>query len=201
MENFEDDHPIESEFDEERFQNYVEDLRLTSEDFQKKILDVGAGSAQFAKWAKDHGVSSEIYSIEPEEGRLMEREKGVIGVAEKLPFADESFDLLVSTAAIPNVYIGEDEHILKAKVTGAFSEIVRVLKSGGEARLARVLIGSLEKTQCQLARNIRASLNDMQENNGISVEWVRTPSDDTFDYKKDGAKDLRAEAYLLIIHK
>ena len=82
MEKFENNQAEAREFStEEIFQQYVSDLNLKPEDFDKVMLDIGAGSASFAKWAKDHNVSSQIYSLEPIE-EMSEKEKGLVGVAE-----------------------------------------------------------------------------------------------------------------------
>jgi len=43
----------------------MECLDLKPEDFEGKILDVGSGEGGFARWAKDHNVSSELYCVEP----------------------------------------------------------------------------------------------------------------------------------------
>ncbi len=190
----------EKETAEEAFQHYVEDLRLTPEDFDKKILDVGAGSAQFAKWAKEHHVSSQIYSAEPQTERLTEKEKSVSARAENLPFPDETFDLVISVAAIPNIYLGEDPKVMKEKIVQGFNEMTRVVKTGGEIRLARVLIGNIYEPQRILSESIDEALQKIEEG-GAQVEKIRTPSDDTYEYEGHKRKRLLAEAYLLIIHK
>ena len=99
------------------FQQYVEDLQLKPDDFDKVILDVGAGDASFAKWAKDHDVSSKIYSLEPIQ-EMIEKEKGLIGNAEDIPMPNETFELIVSNAAIANIYLGGDN--VKEKVKKKF---------------------------------------------------------------------------------
>jgi len=100
--------------EEETFKQYFYDLELKPEDFNKTILDVGAGEAQFAKYAKDHNICSQIYSLEPFQ-KILEKEKGLVGYAEEIPMPDESFDLIVSNGAIPNIYLGEKEVSEKVK--------------------------------------------------------------------------------------
>ena len=200
MEEFEKP-PIDEKSDEEVFREYMEDLKLSPEDFNKKILDVGAGSAQFAKWAKEHGVSSEIYSLEPRKENLIEKEKGVVAKAETMPFADESFDLIVSNAAIPNIYLGESSESIQKKVRSSLDEMMRVLKSGGEIRLARVLIGKEYEPQRDLSKSIENALAELEKSGTVQVEKVRTSSDDTYEYQSHTPKKLLAEAYLIIIRK
>ncbi|MEK7191969.1 MAG: class I SAM-dependent methyltransferase [Patescibacteria group bacterium] len=200
MEEFEKP-PIDEKSDEEVFREYMEDLKLSPEDFNKKILDVGAGSAQFAKWAKEHGVSSEIYSLEPRKENLIEKEKGVVAKAETMPFADESFDLIVSNAAIPNIYLGESSESIQKKIRSSLDEMMRVLKSGGEIRLARVLIGKEYEPQRDLSKSIENALAELEKSGTVQVEKIRTSSDDTYEYQGHIPKKLLAEAYLIIIRK
>jgi ubiquinone/menaquinone biosynthesis C-methylase UbiE len=53
------------------------------------------------------------------------------GDARKLPFADASFDVVVSNAALHNIYKGEERR-------GAVREIARVLKPGGRFIIADI---------------------------------------------------------------
>ena len=200
MEEFEKP-PIDEKSDEEVFREYMEDLKLSPEDFNKKILDVGAGSAQFAKWAKEHGVSSEIYSLEPRKENLIEKEKGVVAKAETMPFADESFDLIVSNAAIPNIYLGESSESIQKKIRSSLDEMMRLLKSGGEIRLDRVLIGKEYEPQRDLSKSIENALAELEKSGTVQVEKIRTSSDDTYEYQGHIPKKLLAEAYLIIIRK
>lgn len=189
--------------DEEVFQAYVEDLRLAPEDFNKRILDVGAGSAQFAKWAKEHGVGREIYSLEPKKEELAKKDKNVAAKAEAIPFENESFDMVISDSAIPNVYVGEvSAEAVKEKVRDSLREMVRVIRPGGEIRLARVLMGEEYESQRILSQSIEEALRNLEAESGVEVEKIRTPSDDTYEYDKYHKKTkLLAEAYLVMIRK
>lgn len=121
--------------DEETFRQYMENLDLSPGDFDKTILDVGSGSGQFAKWAKEHHVSDQIYSLEPfQEGK--EKSKLVRGNAEAIPFQDESFDLVLSSSAIPQIFSGlQYEGEREDKIRESLSELIRVAKKGGEIRI------------------------------------------------------------------
>lgn len=121
--------------DEEIFQQYMENLDLSPEDFDKKILDVGSGSGQFAKWAKEHHVSDQIYSLEPFQ-ESEEKSKLARGNAAAMPFQDESFDLVLSSSAIPQIFSGPQyEGAREDKIRESFSELIRVAKKGGEIRI------------------------------------------------------------------
>ncbi len=192
MENFEEE--IEEEFTaEENFSRYLENLDLALEDLNKNILDIGSGSGDFARWAKENGIKSRIESIDPQ------AKEGIKAVAENIPFKDESFDLIVSVAAIPNIYTGEKES--GEKVNLSFSEMERVLRSGGEIRLGNVLIGEKYKSQQKIKESIEEKLMEFEEM-GFEVEMIRKPSGDTYEYdEKNNPKEMLAEAYLVIIRK
>lgn len=183
--------------EEETFKSYFYDLELKPEDFNKIILDVGAGEAEFAKYAKDHNIGSQIYSLEPFQ-EMLEKEKSLVGYAEEIPMPNESFDLIVSNGAIPNIYLGEKD--VEEKVKKSFSEMLRVLKDEGEIRLARVLIGNRYDNQKILANIIDEVLKKLEENN-VEVKKIRTPINDSYEYENHNKKDLLAESFLIILKK
>jgi ubiquinone/menaquinone biosynthesis C-methylase UbiE len=183
--------------EEETFKSYFYDLELKPEDFNKIILDVGAGEAQFAKYAKDHNIGSQIYSLEPFQ-EMLEKEKSLVGYAEEIPMPDESFDLIISNGAIPNIYLGEKD--VEEKVKKSFSEMLRVLKNEGEIRLARVLVGNKYENQKILANITEEVLKKLEENN-VEVKKIRTPINDSYEYENHTKKDLLAESFLIILKK
>ncbi len=183
--------------EEETFKSYFYDLELKPEDFNKIILDVGAGEAEFAKYAKDHNISSQIYSLESFQ-EMLEKEKSLVGYAEEIPMPNESFDLIVSNGAIPNIYLGEKD--VEEKVKKSFSEMLRVLKDEGEIRLARVLIGNKYENQKVLANTIEEVLKKLEENS-VEVKKIRTPINDSYEYENHTKKDLLAESFLIILKK
>lgn len=205
FEQFEEFGEEEQQIDppEQIFHSYVEKLRITPEDLKKNILDVGAGGAGFAKWAKEQGIADKIYSLEPREEVLTKRDKSIAALAENIPFRDESFDLVISVFAIPNIYLDEgsaDE--IKEKVKNSFNEMVRVLKPGGEIRLASVLMGEKHESRRILSQSVNEELNILEERDDIQVERIRTPSDDPYEYDENNNPiELLAETYLIIIRK
>ena len=184
--------------EEQTFKKYVEDLELKPGDFNKVILDVGAGNAYFAKWAKEHKVSSKIYSLEPSE-EILEKEKGLVAKAEEIPMPNEFFDLIISNGAIPNIYLDTDN--VKEKVEKSFSEMFRVLKDGGEIRLARVLIGHKYESQMVLADSVREVLQKLKEKYNLETKKIHMPSDDSYEWEGHKKKDLLAESFLIILKK
>lgn len=192
--------PIECDRDEEVFQNYIEDLELSPGDFDKKILDVGSGSSQFAKWAKEHYVSSEIYNLEPIQ-ESQEAKRSVYGRAEAIPFKSETFDLVISNASIPNIFLGEKSKVLKEKIRNSLVEMIRVTKSGGEVRLGRVLRGESYKSQKEFSGVLDEALNNLRQNYNVEVEEIPYPVANTYEYINKKPVKILANAYLIKIHK
>jgi len=184
--------------EEETFQEYFYDLQLNPEDFNKVILDVGAGDAYFAKWAKDHNVSSNIYSLEPVNKMAM-KDKVILSTAEDIPMPNKYFDLIVSISAIPNIYLGDKN--IKEKMTRGFYEMLRVLKDGGEIKLGHVLIGNKYESQKILTSSLEESLKELKGKFNIEINKIRTPQNDTYEYKNHEKTELLAESYLIIIKK
>jgi ubiquinone/menaquinone biosynthesis C-methylase UbiE len=135
------------------FHTQLRELGLSVESLKEKsVLDIGSGGARFAEGAKDENINTKIISLDPKyslpknlklkitggEDTTMKRVKEkqlpiVVGLAESLPFSDKSFDLVIANCSVP--YYQPDKN-LKAK---SISEIIRVLKPGGEARITMVV--------------------------------------------------------------
>lgn len=200
------DDEYEKEKDYENFNSYVKDLQLSPEDLSKKILDVGSGSTQFAKWAKDNKISSNIFSLDsvwfPEE-----KTKSIKAKVEAIPFKEEQFELVISNCSIPNIFLGGDYETIKEKVRISLLEMMRVTKPGGEIRLGRVLRGDTYQSQKDLVTALDKALEELQQTFGVTIEQIRFPDGDTYTYEspehmRDGIpKEVLAKAYLIKIKK
>lgn len=129
------------DFEPTLYERYVQNLGLLARDFyNKKILDVGSDTAEFARVAKQLGISDQVYSLERRPVLPEERTKAVQGQAERLPFKDGSFDLVISHYSVPNQPATEDPDYERAKekVLEIFEEMLRVTAPGGEIRMAGV---------------------------------------------------------------
>jgi len=131
----------------ELYEQYVSELRLSHEDLNKRILDVGADFGHFAETAKQKGYS-DIYSIDiahpadkynMDSGIRLGAEKMAVADAFQLPFKNETFDLAVSFCAMPNLVKGSNPIDYQKEVKKVFQEMLRVTKVGGEIRLGRVV--------------------------------------------------------------
>lgn len=97
-------------------------------DVGQVVLDIGIGSGGVARLAFSKGV--DIHVLDPSD-RAIERlrselgitNKAQIGYAQKIPFSDEVFDVVVMSEVL--------EHLNDSIQTSALSEVRRVLAPGG----------------------------------------------------------------------
>lgn len=157
---------------------YLADLGLHWDDLRgKRILDIGAGGAEFATAAERRGV--EVVSLDSADASAWEKQlikiaKGtlfVIGKAELLPFADQSFDMVISHAA-PPIIMTESKQVASAVI----NEAKRVLKSGGEYRFGA---GNLDANVFRQEKDIsNERIGTTEEQIGIlrekSIEFLKS---------------------------
>jgi ubiquinone/menaquinone biosynthesis C-methylase UbiE len=101
-------------------------LPLLGDVAEKKILDVGAGTGRMSASLAKHGAKVTALDVSP---KMLERIKlkvkknivTVVGDAENLPFAKESFDIVIAAFLI--VHLKNPRQF--------FDEAYRVLKDGG----------------------------------------------------------------------
>jgi SAM-dependent methyltransferase len=144
-------------------------LGLSADDLRnKKILDIGAGERYIAAYCQLEGISGEVYSAEPNrehEHYASSRDldnwpevkehidrRTVKDKRSALSFDDGTFDLVINHFAMPSytesLKKGDIESINTA-VDRIFNEAVRVLKSGGEARLFPIETCRGDKSQTE----------------------------------------------------
>lgn len=111
----------------------------------EKVLDVGCGTGSLALVAKERvGKAGSVHGIDPAprqiaraRSKAARRDLAVdfhLGVIEKLPFPDQTFDVVQSTFAI--------DHVPDDLQRQGLKEIARVLKPGG--RLFILITGSVQ---------------------------------------------------------
>ncbi len=114
-------------------------LKFSVEEYKGgKILDIGSGFGEtFSREASKKGV--EVVSLNPalvektdrkrRDQRVGEDEniKAVAGLAQELPFDDDSFDAVTALFSVPKFL--EDKTV---EYQDTFSEMIRVVKSGGK---------------------------------------------------------------------
>jgi SAM-dependent methyltransferase len=96
----------------------------------KRVLEVGAGAAQCTRWLAAQGaipVGLDVSAAQLRHARALDQRSGVrstlvMADAQRLPFADESFDLACSAyGAVP--FVADSQAVM--------NEVARVLRPGG----------------------------------------------------------------------
>jgi len=107
-----------------------ETARLLGDVSRRRVLDLGCGAAQCARWLRLQGATAiglDLSFRQLQHAHRIDQETGaavpvVCGSAGKLPFADTSFDVVASAfGALPFV----------VDVVQAVGEVTRVLRPGG----------------------------------------------------------------------
>ena len=106
--------------------------------FGHRVLDLGSGTGTLAVLAKQREPGAEVVGVDGdpaviERARRKAAEAGVDvrfdhGLADALPYADASFDRVLSTLLF--------HHLTHDAKAAAASEVMRVLRPGGEVHLA-----------------------------------------------------------------
>ncbi|MBU0708606.1 class I SAM-dependent methyltransferase [Patescibacteria group bacterium] len=122
---------------QQRAESQLEDLGLGWEDLIGNVLDVGSGESFITKAAREQGIDTEVTSldIDPRRGEWSPlpgeiRQRSVQADALEMPFADESFDLVVARGSVG--FLG-------------IPEAIRVLRPGGELRIYPLSTGVVEQ--------------------------------------------------------
>lgn len=114
-----------------------------------RVLDIGAGRGHFAadtvRLAAEVGGEIQVAQLNPQLlvpsfRKILGRsatQAAVIGLVQNLPYADESFDSVVSLAAFPTIF-NESTYATFDDYKKAYDEVVRVLRPGGNAYLGYV---------------------------------------------------------------
>jgi ubiquinone/menaquinone biosynthesis C-methylase UbiE len=158
-------------------EQYSDDLGLSLDDFQgKRVLDLGAGlNLKFATQLEAAGLSASVISYSPFLAKDDLRRdalaiapqnvtaKSVAGMAEELPFADGSFDKVVSIHMLS--YVAPESRI------AVMSEICRVLAPGGVA-----YVGPTFKFRSQVPKIMHA-LRRRQDVRCEETPWHNNPLD------------------------
>jgi ubiquinone/menaquinone biosynthesis C-methylase UbiE len=189
--------PTLEQAEESDYKKYLEVLELTEEDLKdKEILDVGAGAAIFAKYAKEKRISDSIFSLEPIDE--MQTDKGVKAVIEAVPFKDQAFDMVISSGAYPYIAsIDEDDaKKIEQRLRDGLNEMLRVIKSGGEIRLGPLGFDYAEDFK-QVNELFTPILKELTEQGQIEIERV----DQGEKIIKAVSEDTKDGSYMYIITK
>ena len=123
-------------------------LQLTDADLiGKHILDLDSGSRNdFAEEAEKKLQNTKVTSFDfsfNKKDKKIKKQDRVAGLFTQLPFANDSFDMILSNTAMP-FYMHN-----KVQLTAAFKEVIRVLKKGGTAHLGPITYTDIIDTDPQ----------------------------------------------------
>jgi SAM-dependent methyltransferase len=130
-------------------------IKRHAETITGRVLDVGAGPVARYRELFRYGEYVSVDVIEYTPGQL-------VGSAEALPVPDSSFDSLVCTQVLGDVY----------DLRRAFSEFYRVLKPGGCALVTESLFDSLHDEPNDYWRLTGHALRRLAEDAGFAVETL-----------------------------
>jgi hypothetical protein len=124
--------------EEEYFQDYVETLELTPEDFEKDIIDIGGAEGSFAYYALEHGINDHIATLEPMKTSFYEGIKVFNEPLEHNSVPAESYDLVISNHSMPG-YLYDHEHFSYEEnvenMKHGIDEMLRMVRPRGEVRV------------------------------------------------------------------
>lgn len=134
---------LEQSFEERRnpdkmFNSYIRTLKLSIEDLRFPLLDVGAHTGGFVTFCRDNLGHKDCFGVEPSDRRRGNTEGVAEGSAQSIPFADETFEMIVSKNVMP-MFTDKFE-----EARNALDEMLRVLKQGGKLIFD---FSSIEKVQ------------------------------------------------------
>lgn len=159
--------------------SYLDDLELRSDLLKNKTaLDIGSSKHFFDEYCK-HKYGTDFVSLDIDFDNLgTNHEKGVVADARSLPFKGAAFDLVISHASMPHLFVPVDndegnfipiEGEVKEQVIGdilsVFRESYRVVKLGGQIRMS-----TLSEAEENYYKEIRYNREtQVQKENG---EWI-----------------------------
>jgi len=102
------------------------------------ILDVGCGTGTLACWIKQHYPEARVFGLDGDKNILLIAERKArktnaeimfdLGLSYELPYPDNTFDRVVSSLFF--------HHLTETQKRKTFTEILRVLKPGGEMHIS-----------------------------------------------------------------
>ena len=145
------------------------------------VLDIGAGDGKLDKFLSQN-TNLKITALD--ENPPDKKEFKILnGDVRNLPFEDESYDIVISHASIPNIFIGLysfeypelSEKEIKNAIEKSFSEIIRVLKPKGEAILAPVAMTENYDSQKIIKQLILKEIEKLRSNGyQVKNDFIRT---------------------------
>lgn len=175
---------------EKRAKSIMKQVDLDFSDLKdKNTLDIGSGPCMIEKATKKYIGNGHVVSLDDKGYALSQKEwlgGRVVGDAQKLPFASENFDLIISTGAAPPFFgtFGEEES------ARCLEEMKRVLRVNGQIRISPGAFGFIERFW-NFPKNLKKSWGKLseeekQERNRFTKEHTKQ----SFQYLRDKGYDI-----------
>ncbi|MBI2065160.1 MAG: methyltransferase domain-containing protein [Candidatus Yanofskybacteria bacterium] len=168
------------------FLEYILDLDLSIEQLAgKRILDVGSGPGEFKIALEKIAGKSNVVNLDG--GSVWRGTFDVQGMADKLPFRNESFDLVIAHCSVPIMTATTGDPL---EIPQILSEIIRVVKRGGLIKIYPVIVhdryadSKMAEKHHNLADETMKKLSEMSKNNQFSeavINIVRDSNSGNFD--------------------
>ena len=120
---------------QEAVDSYQEFFSLTEKDFDKAILDVGAGEAEFVKYLRGRGNGRSFAVDLFNRGNIKDQPWFLVADVQRLPFKDSIFELVLARAVMPLFVQPEYPAINYGRemdYKSLIRELLRVTKSKGK---------------------------------------------------------------------
>lgn len=157
MEKFNLDNSGHAEI-EKTVQHYLKDFPLTTEDLQKPLLDVGAGTGKFVRYLREVLGNDKVVGVEVYPQKIGATEGLVAADGFRLPFEDDTFEIVTVHNYLP-MFV-EDP----AKMQSAILELLRVVKKEGRIMGDIATPEEVVKSEDQTKRNLGEEHNERQRN-------------------------------------
>ena len=139
------------------------------------ILDIGSGSSSFSEGAQKHGAKVVSLDFGYAKHPPVDIKNSVAALAQELPFADESFDEVISLWCVsPWIKTGVDETL---------REMMRVAKKGGTVRINTIRIPDPDDALYSVENAEIASAFSFPQKGEVTIVLTKQPdfTDDQFE--------------------
>jgi SAM-dependent methyltransferase len=144
---------------EEKFNYYIKDFPLSSEDLHKSFLDVGVHTGEFVQYLRDVIGNKQAIGVEKQVHKIKGKEGFVAADGLKLPFEDESFEIVTAHNYLP-MFIGNT-----SQMQNAILELIRVTKKGGKMMGDIATPESIKEDERDFRDSLGADYSDQDEIN------------------------------------
>ena len=176
----------ELDYFEKVFSEYMKDFELTQEDLQEPILDVGAGTGAFIDYVRNTLGNKKAFGLEKNSSKVSPESEGmVIADGFEIPFADDTFKIVISRNFIPMFADNPDLSI------ELLNELIRVVQKDGKV-IGNITTPEIDSDESKLdiyqdskphlemfkhrikgSKEMIERLSDMEKEGAISIDYNR----------------------------